>query len=57
MGEVAAQIQENAFDSLDGPIARVGAEEVPHAYNRGLEQSMIPSADKALAALSTAYGI
>jgi pyruvate dehydrogenase E1 component beta subunit len=57
MGEVAAQIQEEAFDFLDGPIVRVGAEDVPHPYNRGLEQSMIPSADKALAALSAAYGI
>jgi pyruvate dehydrogenase E1 component beta subunit len=57
MGEIAAQIQEQAFDYLDGPIARVGAEDVPHPYNRGLEQSMLPSADKALAALSAAYGI
>jgi len=57
MGEIAAQIQENAFDFLDGPVVRVGAEDVPHPYNRGLEQSMIPSADKAIAAVSAAYGI
>ena len=57
MGEVAAQIQEKAFDYLDGPIARVGAEDVPRPYNRSLEQSMLPSADKAMAALSAAYGI
>ena len=57
MGEVAAQIQGKAIYYLDGPIARVGAEDVPHPYNRSLEQSMLPSADKAMAALSAAYGI
>lgn len=57
MGEVAARIQEEAIDTLDGPIARVGAKESPHPYARVLEQAMIPSSHDVLAALEKAYGL
>lgn len=43
-GEVAAQIMEQAFDSLDGPVLRVGGVDVPMPYARKLEQAAIPNA-------------
>lgn len=43
-GEVAAQIMELAFDSLDGPVLRVGGADVPMPYARNLEQAAIPNA-------------
>jgi len=43
-GEVAAQIMEQAFDSLDGPVLRVGGADVPMPYARKLEQAAIPNA-------------
>lgn len=43
-GEVAAQIMEQGFDSLDGPVLRVGGADVPMPYARNLEQTAIPKA-------------
>jgi len=40
--EVAARIQEEAFDYLDAPVKRVAQKEVPLPYNRTLEQSALP---------------
>lgn len=40
--EVAARIQEEAFDYLDAPVLRVAQKEVPLPYNRTLEQSALP---------------
>ncbi|SFJ29961.1 alpha-ketoacid dehydrogenase subunit beta [Thermoflavimicrobium dichotomicum] len=40
--EVAARIQEEAFDELDAPVLRVGAEDVPIPYNLNLEKEMLP---------------
>jgi pyruvate dehydrogenase E1 component beta subunit len=57
MGEIAAQIQEQAFDHLDGPVVRIGAKDVPHPYNRGLEQAMIPSTREVLTALEASFDI
>ena len=45
MAEVVSEVQERAMDWLDGPIMRVGAEDVPWPYNRGLEQDILPQAD------------
>jgi pyruvate dehydrogenase E1 component beta subunit len=42
--EVAAQIQEQAFDYLDAPIARVATAEVPMPYSKVLETAALPSA-------------
>jgi 2-oxoisovalerate dehydrogenase E1 component len=44
--ELAALVQEQAFDWLDAPIARVGAPRVPMPYNDALERSVIPSAQR-----------
>ncbi|WP_119069447.1 alpha-ketoacid dehydrogenase subunit beta [Rubrobacter indicoceani] len=41
--EVAAIIQEHAFDSLDAPVMRVSGAEVPAPYARNLELAAFPS--------------
>jgi pyruvate dehydrogenase E1 component beta subunit len=41
--EVAAIIQEGAFDSLDAPVVRVSGAEVPAPYARNLELAAFPS--------------
>jgi pyruvate/2-oxoglutarate/acetoin dehydrogenase E1 component len=43
--EIAAQIQEEAFDFLDAPVARVGAKDVPIPYTEPLERAVIPQED------------
>ncbi len=43
--EIAAGIQDRAFDDLDGPVRRIGGAEVPMPYNKELERAAIPSVD------------
>jgi pyruvate dehydrogenase E1 component beta subunit len=43
--EIAAGIQERAFDDLDAPVRRLGGAEVPMPYNKELERAAIPSVD------------
>ena len=45
-GEIAAQIQEHAFDYLDAPIARVGAPFSPVPFSPVLEQAYLPNAQR-----------
>lgn len=40
--ELAARIQEEAFDDLDSPVLRVAAEDVPIPYNLKLEKETLP---------------
>ncbi|MFB4162289.1 alpha-ketoacid dehydrogenase subunit beta [Alteribacillus sp. JSM 102045] len=40
--ELVSRIQERAFDQLDAPIQRVGAEDTPIPYNLDLEKEMLP---------------
>ena len=42
--EIAAVIQERAFDFLDAPIARIATAEVPMPYAKPLEQAALPHA-------------
>lgn len=49
--EVAARIQEEAFDDLDAPILRVAAEDVPVPYNLKLEAEMFPQVGDIAAAV------
>jgi 2-oxoisovalerate dehydrogenase E1 component len=42
-GEIAAAINELAFDWLDAPVERLGAVEVPMPYNDKLERAVIPT--------------
>ncbi len=46
--EVAALIQEQAFDDLDAPVERVSGEEVPAPYARNLEVAAFPSEQQIL---------
>ncbi len=57
MAEIAADLQERAVEWLDGPVVRVGAEDVPWPYNRGLEQESYPQPSKVIAALNKHYGL
>ncbi len=41
-GEIASAIMENAFDYLDAPVIRVGAEFAPIPYNWELEKAVLP---------------
>ena len=45
-GEIASQIQEQAFDYLDAPVARVGAPFSPVPFSPVLEQAYLPNAEK-----------
>ena len=49
-GELASQIQEDAFDYLDAPVGRVAGAEVPIPYSFPLEQLAIPNAQTVAAA-------
>ncbi|MEZ4769371.1 MAG: alpha-ketoacid dehydrogenase subunit beta [Caldilineales bacterium] len=49
--EVAALVQELAFDYLDAPVERVGALDIPTPYSKPLEDEALPDADKILQAV------
>jgi pyruvate/2-oxoglutarate/acetoin dehydrogenase E1 component len=54
---LAALIQEQAFDYLDAPIQRVTGADVPMPYSKRLEQAAIPHAEHVVsAALATLEG-
>jgi pyruvate dehydrogenase E1 component beta subunit len=54
---LAALIQEQAFDYLDAPIQRVTGADVPMPYSKRLEQSAIPHSEHVVsAALATTEG-
>lgn len=55
--ELAASIQEEAFDYLDGPVGRVGGVEVPAPYNGRLEDAALPDSDRVIQAVERLYGI
>ncbi|AVV44145.1 alpha-ketoacid dehydrogenase subunit beta [Streptomyces sp. ID05-04B] len=42
--EIAATVQEGAFDHLDAPVRRVAAAEVPLPYAKSLERAALPDA-------------
>ncbi len=49
--ELSFQIQKHIFDELDAPVGRVTQEEVPMPYNEALEEAVLPSAAKIVAAV------
>lgn len=49
--EVAAQLQERAFDYMDAPIQRVSAADVPMPFARELELMALPNANKVIASV------
>lgn len=54
--EIAAQVQEHAFDSLDGPILRVTNPNVPIPFSRTLEGAAFPDVDRIEAAVLQSVG-
>jgi len=54
--ELAAQVQEAAFDHLDGPIERVGAPFAPVPFSPPLEDAYLPGRAEVGAAVRTAFG-
>ncbi|MSQ11788.1 MAG: alpha-ketoacid dehydrogenase subunit beta [Dehalococcoidia bacterium] len=54
---LAYRVQQEAFDSLDGPVAHLGGEDVPTPYARNLEQLAIPSAQSVLKTLEDSFGL
>jgi 2-oxoisovalerate dehydrogenase E1 component len=44
-GEIAAQITEKCFDSLDGPVLRVGSDYSPVPFSRVLEKEVLPQVE------------
>jgi pyruvate/2-oxoglutarate/acetoin dehydrogenase E1 component len=55
--EIAAQIQELAFDCLDAPVARVGAPFAPVPFSPALEKVYVPNADRIVAAARQQLGL
>jgi len=55
-GELAALISEHCFESLDGPVLRVGALDTPVPYSPPLENAMLPGEKKILEALDRLAG-
>ncbi len=51
---IAALVQEQAFDHLDAPIQRVTGADVPMPYSKRLEQSAIPHAENVVSAVRAA---
>lgn len=49
--EIIAQIQEKAFDHLDAPVLRVCYEDVPMPYAENLENLVLPTPERGLAAI------
>jgi acetoin:2,6-dichlorophenolindophenol oxidoreductase subunit beta len=54
--EVAAVVQEQAFDYLDAPIARVGAKFTPIPFAPVMEEWVVPHAKDVLAAIRKTVG-
>ena len=57
MAEVSAELQQRAAEWLDGPVMRVGSDDVPWPYNRDLEREVLTDADDVLKALAEGYGL
>ena len=54
--EIAAQVQEEAFDYLDAPVARIGAPFSPVPFSPVLEKAYLPNADKIKAEVKRIVG-
>jgi len=55
--EIVAQIQEKAFDYLDGPILRVANPNVPIPFSRNLEAKAIPDEARIISAINQSMGL
>lgn len=55
--EIAARIQEEAFDYLDAPVARVGAPFSPVPFSPALEAHYVPNAERIVAEARKQLGL
>jgi len=55
--EIAAEVQDAAFDHLDAPIQRVGAPFTPVPLSPPLEDAYVPGADEVYAASRATLGL
>ena len=53
--ELAAMFQEELYDELDGPVARIAALDVPMPYNIRMEKHSIPSVDRICASIRAMF--
>ncbi len=56
-GTIASNIQEAAFDDLDGPVLRINGPDVPAPYARNIEEATIPSADWIVESVTYNFGL
>ena len=56
-GEIAAQVQEYAFDYLDGPVTRVAAPFSPVPFSPVLESRYIPDAARIAEGIRDCLGL
>ena len=50
-GGILQKIQKPCFDDLDAPIEYVHSDEIPVPFNHYLEEAMMPSVDRIVAAV------
>ena len=55
-GEIVAQVTERAFDELDAPVGRVAALDSPIPYSEVLENAVIPTPERIVAAALATLG-
>jgi pyruvate/2-oxoglutarate/acetoin dehydrogenase E1 component len=55
-GEIASVISDGAFDSLDAPVKRIGAMDVPVPFSPVLEDLTVPTQDAVMAMAKTLCG-
>ena len=55
--EIAATIQEEAFDYLDAPVQRVGARNVPDPFSPPLEDFVMPDRGRVIEAVHKMLGV
>jgi pyruvate/2-oxoglutarate/acetoin dehydrogenase E1 component len=53
VNEIVARVQEEAFDYLDAPVARIGAANGISPQAESLERAFLPTADDILAAVES----
>ena len=56
-GTIASNIQEAAFDDLDGPVLRINGPDVPTPYARNIEEATIPSAEWIVESVTYNFGL
>ena len=53
--ELAAMFQEELYDELDGPVARIAALDVPMPYNIRMEKHSIPDVERICASIRAMF--